>query len=416
MISTSINQAIPFLLLPVLTIYLIPKDFGYINNFSAILIIFNAVLGGGLCANIEKNYFSKDKIFMNKLIGNLYFLLSGSTIVFFVVALSLTAIFNVTFIPKSIFISIPFISFFFMSFEFLKTIFKTRKQSLSFSLVTLSEVLLNVSISLVLVIGLTLHWRGRVYGMAFSYFIFGLLSLGYLIYKKYIKFSIKKDILKKILRLSLPLLSSGISVMIMRRSGILFIDAFQGKTEAGLYGIGLNLATLILFISMPFINTWIPHIYEKLSNNNGKNSINSLRNVMFIFSLFILTVCVLISLFSGFILRIMTTEAFFKASIFIPWLAFGFAFWAITTMYMPFFIYYKKQKYIPVIATIGACLNLTLNYFTARELGAIGVAFTFFISNFITYLMVFFSVRRFTDLPWFPRYIEIYMMIKKLVK
>ena len=68
MISTSINQAIPFLLLPVLTIYLIPRDFGFINNFSAILVIVNSIMSGGLSTNIVKNYFRKDEFFMNKLI------------------------------------------------------------------------------------------------------------------------------------------------------------------------------------------------------------------------------------------------------------------------------------------------------------------------------------------------------------
>jgi len=416
MFSTSVNQAIPFILLPVLTIYLSPGDFGYVNNFSAILIIFNAILGGGLSTNIEKNYFGNDEFFMKKLMGNLYFLLLCSTIGLFIVSRLVLFIFDIQFIPENIFIFIPFISFFFVSFELLKTLFKTKKQVLSFTLVTLSEVLLNVSISLVLVIGLLLHWRGRVYAMAFSYAAFGLLSLGYLIHKKYIKFSIRKDILKKILRLSLPLLPSGISVMIIRRSGILFIDAFQGKTEAGLYGVGLNLATIILFISMPFINTWIPHIYEKLSNSNGKNSINSLRNILFIFTIFIFSVCILLSIFSGFILRIMTTEAFFKAGIFIPWLVFGFALWAIKLMHLPFFIHYNRQKYIAMIAIIGAILNLVLNYFAITEVGAIGVAIAFFISNLITYLMVFFSVRTFCKLSIIPDFKDIYLMIKNVIK
>lgn len=416
MISTSINQAVPFLMLPVLTIFLIPSDFGYINNFSAILIIFNSILGGGLSANIEKNYFRMDESFMNRLMGNLYFLLFCSTIVLFIISGFLSLIFKIQFIPEHIFILIPLISFFFISFELLKTLFKIKKQTLSFTLITISEVILNVTISLVLVIGLLLQWRGRVYAMAFSYIMFGLISLGYLIKKKYITFSIKKDILKKILRLTLPLLPSGISVMIMRKSGILFIDAFQGKTEAGLYGVGLNLSTIILFISIPFIYAWTPHIYEKLSFKNGRNSFSAIRNKLFVFTLFIFSICVLLSFFSGFILRIMTTQAFFKAGIFIPWLLFGFAFWAIKTMYMPFFIHYNKQKYIAIIAIIGAVLNLFLNYFTVRGLGALGVAIAFFVSNLLTYLMVFFSVRTFCKLSIIPDYRGIYLMFKNLIR
>lgn len=416
MFSTSVNQAIPFLLLPVLTIYLIPSDFGYVNNFSTILVIMNAILGGGLVHNIEKYYFRQDQFFMNKLMGNLFFILFCSTIIVFMGSLALALFFEIQFIPESMFVAIPFISFFFMSFELLKTWLKIRKQALFFSVATLSEVLLNVSLSLFLVIGLLLQWKGRVYGMIFSYLVFGVLSFGYLIHKKYIQFSINRDLLKKILTLSLPLLPSAISVMVIRRSGILFIDVFQGKTEAGLYGVGLNMATIILFISVPFIYSWNPHLYERLSKNNKMNSISSIRNKMFVFTLFIFSVCILVSFFSGFILRLMTTETFLRAAIFIPWLVFGFAFWAIRLMYMPFFIHHNRQKYIAIIDSVGAGLNIVLNYFAAKNWGGIGVAIAFLVSNCMTYLLTFFSVRTFTDLPMLPDYKGIYIMIKNLVK
>ena len=142
----------------------------------------------------------------------------------------------------------------------------------------------------------------------------------------------------------------------------------------------------------------------------------SLRNNIFFCALFILSVCIMVSLLSGPILRVMTNEAFLSAERFIPWLMFGFAFWALTTMHMPFFIHNNKQKCIAVIAPIGAVINLILNFFTSKYVGAIGVAIAFFISNFMNFLMIFFSVRRFTPLPMIPDFKGIYHMVKNLKK
>ena len=413
MFSTSINQAIPFLMLPILTVYLIPKDFGYINTFSAILVIVNSIVGGGLAVNISKNYFVKDCKYLKLLMGNLYFILLCSTILIFGINLFLTAVLNIGFIPQNLFILIPFISFFFVSFEFLKTRFKIKKQALPFTVATLGEVILNISLSLLLIIGLYMQWEGRVYAISFSYFAFGMGAMFYFIYKKYVKFSIDKKILKGIISLVLPLLPAGISIMVMRKSGILFVDSFLGKTQSGLYGVALSISTIILFLSLPFINTWIPHIYKKLAEKDDKDQTISLRNSLFLFSIFILSVCLLVSLASGFILKLMTTDAFFEAKIYIPWLVFGFAFWAIYSMYLPFFIHKGKQKFIAMIACAGAGLNILLNFLVVNN-GAQGIAISFFVSNFLTYLLVFLSVRTFIKLPIFPDFKRMGLMIRGL--
>lgn len=415
LVSGSINQVIPVLLLPIFTVYLIPADYGYINNFSAILLIASAFIGGGLSANIFKNYYTKDENYTKTLMGNLYFILLCLTGLFFTVAVFASSILEIGLIPKKIFILIPGISFFIISYDFLKTILRVKKKVLSFALVTLSEAVFNITLSLVLVIGFYLQWKGRIYGVAISFVAFGLISLGYFIKHNLIKFTLDKTIMADILKLSIPLIPSVVGIIIMRRNGIFFVDAFFGKSEAGIYGIGLNISMVILLVSVACLNAWIPYVYEKLAEKTEKER-TLLRNGIFIFSIAIFGLGVLISLFSGLILQILTTEAYYGAGIYIPWLVFGFAFWAIQSMHVPFFVHHGKQKYIAFIALFGVGLNITLNYFLIKTLGAIGVAVSFLISNFITYLLVFFSVRTFNKLPVLPDLRKIGAMIQGLIK
>jgi O-antigen/teichoic acid export membrane protein len=413
--STSINQAIPFLLLPVLTLYLTPKDYGYINNFSAILLILNAIIGGGLNINIMKHYYVSDDEYMKQLLGNLYFILLAATIVVLITVIIISCILDIKLIPKKIFVFIPCISFFFMSFEFQRTTLKMQKRALSLTVVTLFEVIFNVSLSLFLVAGLYFHWRGRVYGMSVSYIVFGLLSLGYFIKKKCIKFTLRKKILKNILKVAMPLFVSALGIIIIRKSGVLFIDSFSGKSEAGLYGIGLNLSMVMVFVTLAFLNVWIPRVYEKLNRAREEDKI-ILRNSIFVFTLIIFTLGFLLSFFSGLILRIMTTDTFYRARVYIPWFAFGFAFWAIREMYTPFFIHYGKQFYIAIIVIASAGLNLVLNYIAVHVIGSIGVAISFLVSNFVAYLSIFISVRTFCRLPVSVDFKSITLLIRRLKK
>jgi len=70
--TTMIGEALPFLLLPLLTIYLSPVDYGYINNFRALFLISNALIGGGLSSTISKFFFNRDDEYKRVQMFNLF--------------------------------------------------------------------------------------------------------------------------------------------------------------------------------------------------------------------------------------------------------------------------------------------------------------------------------------------------------
>jgi O-antigen/teichoic acid export membrane protein len=400
-VSTAINQAVPFLLLPVFTAYLLPSDFGFINTFSALLVLATSVFSG-LSISINKHFFTQSRDFNRQLIGNLFLALAMGTALIFLLSMALLNLFNIQFIPAPYFLAIPLVTFFNMGLEFLKTFFRTSKRTVPYTVLTFSEVLVNVSISLVLVIGFSWHWRGRVVGIMLSTVIFGTVAMLFLIKKEKILLSFKIEVFREILKVALPLVPLGLSVMIMRRSGVLFIDYFFGKDEAGLYGVALNLATLIMFLAVPVINVWTPYIYEKLSQSFGVDAINPLYRKLLLLSIGTCFMSLLYSLFSSQVLALMTTKAFARAGRFIPWLAFGFSMWVITALLMPFLVHFNKQKRIALISSGSAVVNLGLNYYLIDRCGAIGAAVSFFVSNLLSVLIMFETIRRIGKLPLFP--------------
>jgi O-antigen/teichoic acid export membrane protein len=396
--STAINQAVPFLLLPVITIYLLPGDFGFINTFSSLLVITTSVFNG-LSVTINKSFYSKSADYNRSLIGNLYLVLAMGTILILMLSLALSNLFAIRFLPTRYFLAIPVISFFFMSLEFLKNFFKTAKRTVAFTV-----LLVNVSISLLLVIGFSWHWQGRVTGIMLSTVVFGIVSLLYLLAREKIVFSFKAEMIREILNVGLPFIPLGLSVMVIRRSGVLFIDSSLGKVEAGLYGVAMNLATVILFLSVPLINVWTPYLYEKLSRHAGITALAPLYRKLWLLSIGTGFVSLLFSLFSDRVLDLMTTEAFARAGRFIPWLAFGFCMWVMMALLTPFLVHFNRHKEIALIAIGGALANLGLTQYLIGRYGSIGAAISFFAANFLCAMVMFATVRRIGKLPFFPNF------------
>jgi O-antigen/teichoic acid export membrane protein len=414
-VSTAINQAVPFLLLPVFTVYLLPGDFGFINTFSALLVLATSVFSG-LSISISKHFYSRSRDFNRLLIGNLFLALAIGTILIFLLSIALEKLFAIRFIPEPYFLAIPLVTFFNMALEFLKTFFRTAKRTVPYTVLTFSEVLVNVSVSLALVIGFSWHWRGRVVGIMLSTMIFGMVAMIFLIKKEKIALSFDSGVFREILKVGLPLVPLGLSVMIMRRSGVLFIDSFLGKEEAGLYGVALNLATIIMFLSVPVINVWTPYIYEKLSQRSGAAALIPLYRKLILLSIGTCLFSFLFSLFSSQVLGLMTTRAFTRAERFIPWLAFGFSMWVMTALLMPFLVHFNRQKRIALISSGSALVNLGLNYYLIERYGSIGAAVSFFTANFLSVLLMFETIRRVGMLPFFPGFRPLWHEAKAVFK
>ena len=68
-VTTIINQAIPFFLLPVFTRYLNPDEYGSLSLFSFYLLLANGMVGVSTTHVISKHFFSKEKDYVSKLIG-----------------------------------------------------------------------------------------------------------------------------------------------------------------------------------------------------------------------------------------------------------------------------------------------------------------------------------------------------------
>ncbi|MCK5846698.1 MAG: oligosaccharide flippase family protein, partial [Bacteroidales bacterium] len=76
-----VNKSIPFLLLPILTHYLTPADYGVIASFNSLIAVLAVFIGLSVQGAVNVNYYKLSKDDLGKFIGNVVLILISSTII-----------------------------------------------------------------------------------------------------------------------------------------------------------------------------------------------------------------------------------------------------------------------------------------------------------------------------------------------
>ena len=88
--TSIINKAIPFLLLPIMTRYLTPADYGILAIFLVLNNFLSAFVGMNIHSNISINYYSVPRAELAKIIGNIMIILSFTSSMVFVIILGVS--------------------------------------------------------------------------------------------------------------------------------------------------------------------------------------------------------------------------------------------------------------------------------------------------------------------------------------
>src|SRR5690554_5589444 len=76
--SSVINKAIPFLLLPILTKYLTPEEYGILAIYQVMMSFAMPLVGMNMQNNITRNFFKETKEYVGRMVFNLLVVLTGA--------------------------------------------------------------------------------------------------------------------------------------------------------------------------------------------------------------------------------------------------------------------------------------------------------------------------------------------------
>ena len=279
------------------------------------------------------------------------------------------------------------------------TLWQVQKKSIKYSVFNIFLTGANLSISIILVVFLNIGWTGRVYGQLIATVLFAILSIVILVKNKWIKVKFNKKYLLNALIFGLPLIPHALSGSIISMTDRLFITNMVGLAATGVYSVGYQIGSIIKIFSMSFNKAYVPWLYEKLKLNSHNTNIKIVKFTYSYFAMIILG-SILLGLISPYILNKFLGKEFNGSSIYVIWIALGYAFNGMYLMVVNYIFYAQKTKFLAMITFITALLNLALNYLFIKEYGAIGAAQATTITFLVKFLIVWMLSNKVLKMPW----------------
>ena len=333
-LTTVINQALPFLLLPILTRYLDTAEYGSLSLFSFYLTVSNSLVGASIPVVVSKFYFEREKSYIANLIGNCVYTAAIMAGVVFLIILStypwIKDLFSISLLWM---LMLPVGSFTFVIFSLGLTVCRNSKNVLHFSFIQIGNTLVNILISLLMICVFAWGWTGRALGIIGAYFISAIGVLVYLRKRGFINMRYSSDSQHTIRNVVLPLIPNSVQICIISQVGLFFMQFYFGKDLLGIYAIGFQIAFCVKLLVDTIAMSWSPFLFQQLALGEKMNKMYVARLLWVLFIVLGIGVLVVFILAKP-VLWVMTTPGYYSAEQFVPWFCLGMFFYG---MYVKIF-------------------------------------------------------------------------------
>jgi O-antigen/teichoic acid export membrane protein len=402
-----INKAVPFFMLPLLTRYIDPKEYGLMEMFvlaGGLLCIF---IGISAHSAVTIAYFDlPDRRDFSRYTGTAFIIL---VITFFVMLALMTGLQKQLAVVTHLELGWMILAAVYALGKFVSltnlTLWRVEKKTFSYGLYQIVCAIVDISLTVVLVVFLSTGWQGRVFSIVATVVIFSIVSQWILQKRGYLKWKWDKTYAKAMLRYSLPLVPNTLSFWIRGSLDVFMIASFVSVKEAGIFAVSITLGKGILLLVESYAQAWSPHVFAVLSRREGDRQQLVQQSYQYMAGLAIVGLCYIWAIpiiFPWFI-----DNRFHESLKYLPYLVIAqiFGGWYRT---FAVYIYYSKRTGTITLSTIAVTLfHVMLLYFMVRQYGLIGAALAIVGSSFVAFLSVVFLSNRVFPMPWNRLWISI---------
>lgn len=195
--------------------------------------------------------------------------------------------------------------------------------------------------------------------------------------------NVDKQLLKKMLRYSIPLLFNSINWWIISSSDKYMLNYFLGSAEVGLYSVATKIPALLNTATTVFTEAWTIASIKEHDEGRGSNFYNS------VFELFSVSMAILvcfIMLIARPFIDFYVSEDYYSAVIFLPTLLMSAYYLGYSSFIGVTFSTVMKSGVIMKSSLYAAGINILFNLVLIPKIGGLGAA----IATMATYIVISF--------------------------
>lgn len=374
-----LNKIIPFLLLPVITRLLSdPSDFGVYDMYNLIVGFGSPLVMLGVYDAMFREYFEKDDqeyrynvtstanriilitsiigaiilIVFNKSFSNLFFgtNINGIIVIFAAIELMLSANKQIISAPTRI--------------ENKRKVYVASgiTQSLSYYLIAIMLIYFGYS------------YFGMIYANIAST-VLVLIFFWRLNNDFFTRGKFDRNIAKELLKIGIPLFPTFLIYWIFNSMDRIMITKILGTSELGIYAIGSKVASISTLIYAAFSGGWQFFAFSTMRDDDYKQMMGKIWEVLFVISS-----CFFVGafLFKDIIFNLLFVGDYRLGVIVFPYLLFAPLLQMLYQILGTQFHIEKKTYFSPLMLSVGALVNLILNFYLIPRIGIEGAAIATF--------------------------------------
>jgi O-antigen/teichoic acid export membrane protein len=399
-LTNIINAAIPFLLMPVLTRYLNPVDYGITAMLQVLIGFITPFVGVNVHGAVSVKYFKRDQIDFPKYVSScLMILMLTSLLMSVIVCIFQDQISSISQFPVDWLWTILLICFSQFTISILLAILQSDVQPKTYGIVQVLQTTMNLSLTIWLVVIHGFNWQGRVIAQTATVVCFAVFSIIFLYRRGWLVRGYDKAYIKDALNFGVPLIPHSIAGILMVMADRIIITQIVGVIDTGIYTVGAQIGMVIGLLETSVNQAYVPWLYDKLSKitDNAKHQIVQFT---YSFAAIIFFIAITFSLIMPYFLKYFVGKEFYGASNVIIWVAIGYAFNGMYKMTGIYFCYIEKTKILSYITFLTALIHIIITYYAVKIFGAIGAGYAITITYLLKWLLTWYISARMYPMPW----------------
>ena len=397
-----LNSALPLLVIPVLTRYLTPTDYGLMGTVAVLTQILVVFIGLNAYGLLARSHYDGDPAALRNLLSTATLLSLGVGVAFLLPAMlagqSLERLteFPSAWLPAVLAISVATV----MQANYL-ALLQARNEPVRYVFLQTVSGLLNLGLSLFLVVQWHMDWRGRLWALLVAQTAIALICLwGLTVRLGLLRPVFSGGSYRQLVAFGGPLIPHVIGGWVMTMVARLYLNNMASVADTGLYSVAFNLTSPLSMIVGAANNAYFPALFQQLSQPEGWDKVRLCRILLAV--AFTLPILALLCSFAvRWVLPWIVGERFYGAADYVVWMALTYAVHGIYFIFGNFVVYSKKTSLMTwradflggVVMLIACPLLIRLN----GPLGAAQAACLAFLASTIGCIT---AARKAFPMPW----------------
>ena len=403
LLANILVAVIPFLLLPVLTHWLSPEEFGRAALYFVVVTILLPILGLNLHGVVSVRYFQQSQDYLARYIGILLVIVLISWIFWIALLWSFS-----TFWFQITGLNIGWLSVA-VTVVALQTVVniglalqQARERAIEYARIQVCQAVIMGLLTWIFLVYMHLGWESRPLGQ--------LLALGAVVIWLTAKLTMEswihlssfewREQAKDAIKFGVPLIPHALAGVAVATGGQIMIKSEFGEYDVGLYAVSFQFGAAFGLIADAFVKAYGPWLYKKMAEGSSDSMTSIVLASYLIFFIFIVLGLVFWASVVAVFPWIVGAE-FQQAASLIAYFAAGGVFLGMYFTVAGFFFFGSKTHLISVITILSGVIGLLLMYWFGKVWGLSGYAAGYAASQLMNFLLAWILARKVYPLPWF---------------